>query len=205
MHWIGCGDYSNKDTNPIVDNSSAIILRFSLNITIQNCHFWYSKGPAIVLSEVSGEVNIRWCDFLNTHYRGHGAVIHYTSSNTTQSSRCLFTIKDCNFAYNKFVRSLVYIENIKSNQSDIITICNSSFYYNQGVSVYVINQQVYINGKTLFWNNFADDGSGIYITNQSTIIFGENADVDFTENIANHKGSVVFQEFVPRYHSKNIL
>ena len=202
--WIGCG-YSaeREDTSDFpnlsmseqipISTNSAIDLLCALNIMIQTCTFQYSKGPAIALLEVSGEVNIVQCDFVNNiNYRGHGAAIHYSSNNTKNSSKCLLKIDHCSFAYNGFSESLVYIESKESKENNNITFYSTKFYHNQGASIHIVNQLVYLNGKVLFQNNIAKDGSGIYITDQSTVMFGENSDVEFTKNIADHKGSAVF-------------
>ena len=200
---IGCGnkelldDITEGNLN-ILDSfrsseqpmNSVIYLHFSINVTIQHCTFQYSEGRVIVISESSGEMKISHCNFLNNSHSGHGAAVHYTSKN---SSQCLFTIKDSKFAHNnKFARSLVYIENKMPEKRDYITICDSNFYHNLGVCIHVTNQQVYLTGKVSFLNNNATNGSGIYITNHSTITFGANSNVAFTENIATHKGSAVF-------------
>ena len=216
--WIGCGknelldDFTEINLN-ILDSSSssekpmdsAIHLQFSINLTIKNCAFLYSEGQVVVMSELSGEVKISQCNFLNnSYYRDHGAAIHYSSKN---SSQCLFAINDCNFAHNKFAKSLVYIENRMSETNDKITICDSKFYHNQGVSIHVANQKVYLTGKVSFSNNIATDGSGIYITDNSTVRFGENSDVVFTENIADFKGSAVFlqsQSTITFDHNSNV-
>ena len=97
-----------------------------------------------------------------------------------------------NFADNKFAKSLLYIVSRTPVQKDKITIYNSKFYYNEGVSIHVTNHKVHLTGKNLFSNNVAINGSGVYITNHSTVTFGENSDVIFTENIANYKGSAIF-------------
>ena len=209
--WIGCGkrganqaidDFTEMSFNNLDSSHSSeqvidpvIYLRSSTNVQMQNCAFQYSEGRAVVMSELSGVVNISHCDFLNnSYYKSHGAAIHYTSGNTKSlnSTQCLFTINDCNFAYNMFAESLVHIENRTPKQNDIITISDCKFYHNQGVSIHVANEKVYLTRKILFSNNNATDGSGMYITNHSTVIFGENSDVAFTDNIANHRGSTVF-------------
>ena len=209
--WIGCGNHTNKDANLMLDDFTeidlnvvdgpynleqpmdpVIHLQFFTNIQIQNCVFIYSAGRALVLSEVSGEVKISHCNFVNnSYYRGHGAAIHYSSNNLTNFFKCLFTINDCNFTHNNFVKSLVYIENKTSEQNNV-AICDSKFYDNQGVPIHVANQQVYLFGKISFSNNLATNGSGIYITNQSTVTFGENSDVAFIDNTADYKGSAIF-------------
>ena len=201
--WIGCGknelldDFTETNFN-ILDSTrsseqpmdSAIHLQFSLDLTIQNCAFLYSEGRVVVMSELSGEVKVSLCDFLNnSYYKGHGAAIHYSSKN---SSQCSFTIKDCNFAHNRFAKSLVYIENTMFEKNNNITIYDSKFYHNQGVCIQVENQNVYLTGKVSFSNNIATNGSGIYITDNSTVMFGEDSVVAFNENIANRKGSAVF-------------
>ena len=94
-----------------------------------------------------------------------------------------FTINDCNFTYNKHAESLVYIENtISKHNNNNITFHSTNFCHNQGVSVYAVHQNIYLNRKFFFQNNIAESGAGIYVSNHSTIVFGENSDVTFTQN-----------------------
>ena len=82
---------------------------------------------------------------------------------------------------------------MKTHYSSIIIIFNNSiFSNNQGISVYVINHNIYINGKVLFWNNVAADGAGIYISDHAAIMFCENSNVIFGDNLANDRGGAVF-------------
>ena len=195
--WNECGTEDiNNNTEP------GLALSYSNNMIISNCLFQYSKGQAVLLSAVSGNVNISNCSFThNSQYIGHGAAIHYSSSNLTNCSQLSFTINDCNFTYNKYAESLVYIENKipECNKNDII-LHSLMFCHNQGSSVYVISQNIYFNGKILFQNNTGKNGTGIYITDHSTIVFGENSEVTFIQNFAsgiiflrNHS-SVVFDD-----------
>ena len=182
--WIGCGTDNINHTKP------GLSMSHSFNVTIQNCTFQQSVGQAIVLSEMSGDVNINNCKFVNnSHYRGHGAAIHYSSStnNTINYSQFVLTIKNCIFSYNK-MKSLVYLEN-KCNK---IILNNSTFCYNQGISVYAINHKIYLNGKIMFENNTADNGAGIYISDYSTLTFVNNSEVTFIQNSAKYKGGAVF-------------
>ena len=194
--WIGCGSntvssrvsnihsemHSSEQTSVLMN--PVIHLQFSLNISIQNCSFLYSEGPAVVLSEVSGETNITHCKFVNSSsYSDHGAAIHYTSNDTANS---LFTISNCSFAYNN-AKSLVYLENrIMQNQK--ITICNSKFYHNQVVSIHVINHNLTLSGNIVFRSN---NGTGICVTDSSVVIFGENSTVSFIQNAANGRGGAI--------------
>ena len=184
--WDGCGSVDIDDhTEPVLK------LNNSSNITINNCSFQYSKGRAVSLSEVSGDVNIDHCNFVhNNHYRGHGAAIHYSSSNVTNCHRlAVFTIIGCNFAYN-FAKSLVYIENTISRHN--VTIHYTKFCHNQGVSVYAVSQNIYLTGKNVFQKNTAKDGTAIHISDHSTVIFSENSDITFTQNFAKDRGGTVF-------------
>ena len=185
--WDGCGSVD------IDDHTEAVLkLSNSSNITIDNCSFQYSKGQAVLLSEVSGDVNIDHCNFVhNNHYRGHGAAIHYSSSNVTNHQLSMFTISDCNFAYN-YAKSLVYIENTISRHNVNVTIHYTKFCHNQGVSVYAVNQNIYLTGKNVFHNNTAKNGTAIHISDHSTVIFSENSDVTFTQNFAKDRGGTVF-------------
>jgi len=180
--WDGCGRKIDGNTKP------GIKLNYFSNITIQNCSFQHSKGPAVALSEVSGDVNISHCKFVNNiHYRGHGAAIHYSSNNLTNNSQLVFTINNCNFTHNKDVKSVFYIVHAKKrkpehNKNITISFYNSIFYDNRGVSVYAVNQKFYFLGKAIFQNN--GSAATIYIKDYSTIVFNENSDVAFIHNVA---------------------
>ena len=180
--WDGCG--ADSHTKPGIKFSS------SSNVAIQNCSFQHSAGQAVVLKDVSGDVIINNCKFTkNSHYRGHGAAIHYSSNSTSQF---VFTINNCNFSYNK-IESLVYLEGNLSIKYNKISFVNTMFCNNQGISVYAaINLRIYFNGKTLFQNNTAETGAGIYINDHSAVIFDNNSDVIFIQNSANHRGGAIF-------------
>ena len=55
----------------------------------------------------------------------------------------------------------------------------------------MVKQKVHLSGKVLFQNNDAEDGTGIYITNHSTLVFGENSDVTFIHNSADNAGGAI--------------
>ena len=186
--WDGCGtEISDHLTEPVIK------LNYSTNVTIRNCNFQYSIGQVLVLSEVSGDIDINNCNFVNnSHYRGHGAAIHYSYMyNVNKFFQFVFTINNCNFTNNKHTKSLVYIEN-KSDKYHSIIFNSSNFCRNQGPSVYVINHKIYINGKVLFQSNVAEDGAGIDISDHSTVIFGENSNVTFSQNSVHHRGGAIF-------------
>ena len=179
--WDGCG--SIKTQQP------GLKFKNSYNVTIHNCSFKYSVGQAVVLSEVSGDVIINHCKFLNnTHYRSHGSVIHYSFEKET-FYQSVFMINDCNFTYNEWAKSLVYIENNTSKHNNTIRLNHSKFCHNQGVPVYVVNQNIFLSGQVLFLYNTAENGAGIYMTDHSNVVFGKDADVTFIQNIVNGNDS----------------
>ena len=178
--WDRCGTENiSNDTEP------GLKLSYSSNVTIQSCFFQQSVGQAVVLSEMLGDVSINNCMFMNnSHYRGHGAAVHYSSS-TNNTINYSLEIKNCNFSYNK-IKSLVYLEN-KCNK---IILNNCTFNYNQGISFYATNQKIYLNGKVLFENNTAENGAGIYISDHSTVTFVNNSEIEFIQNSAKQGGAV---------------
>ena len=181
--WNGYGiKNTDNDTEPMLK------LNKSSNVTIQSCTFQNLLGQAIVLSEMSGEVNIKDCSFVNnSYYRDHGAIVYYVVSQYFQLS---FTVSNCNFTHNKGAKSLVYIEN--KNFDFNITFHRFNFCYNQGTSIYAVNQRLYFTGKGFFQYNTAEIGTGIYITEHSSVIFGENSNTTFIHNSANKIGGAVF-------------
>ena len=196
--WDRCG--TEIIVNDIVPG---LKLSYSSNIIIQNCSFQHSIGQAVVLSDISGDVNINHCKFVNNHFRGHGVAISYSSNNIINYSPLLFKLYNCNFTHNKgsvsncsFTHkgavSLVHIENGMPGLNNNITLCDSIFYNNQGVSIYVANQKLYLHGKHLFQSNTACFGAGIYISNSSTVIFSRNSDVVFIQNSARYGGGAIY-------------
>ena len=193
--WNECG---SENTDNYTEPIATLKLSNSSNVTIQNCTFQNSIGPSrsIVLSEVSGEVNIKDCNFVNnTSYdRDHGAIVYYAVSQCFQH---LFAINNCNFSHNKG-QSLVYIENRTSgcnaSNFDNITFNHFNFIYNRGTSIHVVNHRLYITGYVLFEYNTAENAAGIYISDHSTVVFGENTNAEFIQNCAYHRGGVVYLE-----------
>ena len=158
------------------------------------------------MSEVFRDVNIDHCNFIhNNHYRGHGAAIHFSSSNVTNRHQLsVFTINDCNFTYNN-AKSLVYIENTISKHNVNINFRSTKFCHNQGVSVYAENQNIYLNGINLFQNNTAENGAGIYISNYSTVIFDENSYTTLTQNFGGDGGTVFLNNHSNVIFDKNSM
>ena len=184
--WDGCGaENINTKVKPVLKFS------YPFNIKIQNCSFLHSTGQAVVLSEVLGDANINHCNFAyNSHYRGHGAALHY-SSYASKHSSLVFTINNCNFTHNKHAKSYIYI-NKRSNEYNYVTLSNSIFLSNKGIAIFVLNHRLCLNGKNSFQNNRARKAAGIYISDHSTIVFGEHSNVAFINNSAYDRGAAVF-------------
>ena len=188
--WIGCGVYSFSISD--IYTIAAITIDRS-SVIIQKSSFQYSIGPAIEVNSRYRDIimMIDQCNFMNNnYYRGHGAAIavyHYSSYRTSYNSFVTFKINNCNFGYNK-AKSIVYLEN-----SHVAMYYNNTFYNNQGVSIYLSHKCfLSISGDILFKNNRAENGAGIYISDHSTVIFGENSNVKFINNSVDHNGSAIF-------------
>ena len=121
--WNECG---SGRTQP------GLKLKYCSHITIQSCSFQHSIGQAVALINIIGDVNINHCKFVNnSHYRGHGAAISYSSNIVINSpTPFLFQICNCNFTHNEGTYSLVYIENEFSEWYNDIILCDSKFYHN---------------------------------------------------------------------------
>ena len=104
--WNRCGAKHNKsyaEPGLKFSNSSHVIISY--------CSFQDFKGQIIVMSKISGNVNITDCKFANNiQYRGHGGAIHFSSDDTKNSSQFAITINNCNFSFNK-MESIVYLDN----------------------------------------------------------------------------------------------
>ena len=176
--WIGC--------------NTALKIYNSKDVTIRRCSFLYSKWQAIEISEPSGNVNIDYCKFMhNNHYRGHGSAICY-SSNNPSTDELAININNCDFRFNIGSKSIIYI---KQSLEHILNhyINNSTFQNNQAISIYFSgHQNINFAGNLLFKNNEAEIGTGLYVSNHSTVTFGENSTIKFISNTADHYGAAIF-------------
>ena len=174
--WFGC--------------ESALKIHYCKDVIIRNCSFLYSKERAIEISKPSGNVSVDHCKFMhNNHYRGHGSAIHYESNDPSTDK---LTIKNSDFSFNIGSKSIICI---KQSQNNMYVahhhINNSSFHNNQATSIY-LSGYLYFTGNIPFRNNIAETGTGIYISNHSTVVFGENSTVKFINNTADYYGAAIF-------------
>ena len=179
--WVGCGA-SGKRGYPAIhfDNSA--------NVTIRNCSFRHSIGQAVVLSEMSGDVSISHSEFVsNTDYKGQGAAITYSESRATENSK-IVAINNCKFSHYE-ATSVAYFDQSSQN---FISIKDSLFENNFGNPIYLSNQSLHIHGEVVFKLNTATKGGGIYATDHSNVIIGENANVSFLMNEASVDGGAVY-------------
>ena len=192
IHWEECGAENTTDnTKPYV--VPVLHLYNSSNITIKNCLFQHSVGQGVVLSGVSGSVNINYCNFLhNYQYKGHGMAIHYSSilGLCNSSLHINLVISNCNFSYNKGAKSILYLGKSFTKSYEHLCVQNSDFHHNKGVPIYLSNQYLYISGKTELYKNTAENGGGIFIDNYSSVVFYQCAQILFDNNKANNGGAI---------------
>ena len=193
--WKGCGARNISDD----DDNIYPVLQFtnSSNITIQYCSFQQSIGQAVVLSGMSGDVNINYCNFLyNKQYEGHGTAIHYSSNDMLLRSPFKLMIAGCSFFYNERAKSIIHFSHLSTNYNfnfcKYLNLQNSVFRQNNGVSIYLFNQDLHINGNVKFYNNTAENGGGIFISDHSNVIIHKSTTVTFVYNRATNNGGAIF-------------
>ena len=71
-----------------------------------------------------------------------------------------------------------------------MTLQDSNFYHNEGTPIYLSNQTLLIDGSNEYFVNTAENGGGIHISDNSTVIFKASAFVHFTSNEANNRGAI---------------
>ena len=105
--WDRCGSKNKSDfANPVIkiDKSSAI--------AIQHCRFQHSIGQAILLIEISGDVIIDHCMFVNnTKYSGNGTVIYSISESSGSSTTKLF-LSNSDFKGNQGANIIIYVNSL---------------------------------------------------------------------------------------------
>ena len=192
--WKKC-DFNdgNHPVNPVIEISKTSA------INIRNCSFQSLAGQAVMLTEVSGNVIIDYCMFINNiNYRGHGSVIYY-SSETLTSSNAKLSVSNSNFKGNRGYNSIVYFELSEGDtEYQHLTIENSGFIDNNDVVFYFVNINLYMgnillkdnknsrvlsaeNSKIYFSgiNNFTNNRQNSFLLNFSSVIFNESPMVEF--------------------------
>ena len=186
--WKGCGRgviSNNNSSHPVIQ------LHNSTNVRLTNCTFQYSMGQAVVLAGVSGDVNINHCNFSsNRHYKSNGMAVHYSDLFNDKTPLYL-TITGCTFCYNEGAKSVVYFGHT-TKVHEHLCLQNSTFYQNKGVSIYLSNKTLHVNGNIEFHNNVADSGGGILISDYSNVVFYKSSKVNFVNNTADRFGGAIF-------------
>ena len=180
--WNGCGGVVRDNNYPVLEFNS------SSNVTIEKCTFKRSKGQAIVLSGMTGDVTINDCQFYNNKYLGNagGAVIDIAKQGNYQVN---VTVRNCNFTDNEGTSSIISIN--QSTDGDI-SFHDFIFSNNIGTAIYLNHQDLHLYGEAYFKNNMARNGGGMLITNNSNVYFDKNSSVEFSQNLANDSGGAIF-------------
>ena len=199
--WIGCGEV----TDTLVSEDGLVVSSVNIDgvlgisgfnkVTIQKCSFQYSVGQVISIADVD-VVDINDCNFVrNTNaYRGYSTMIYFLSW-----SYIIVSFKNCYFSSNDGIKHVIYFDGTQVfSECDRmynmqIYLIISSFYSNQGISIYLNKQQnLYISGEVSFENNVAEYGVGIYMSNHSTVTFGKNSNTKFINNSVHYNGATIF-------------
>ena len=179
--WKGCGTSNNDSSHP------AVYLYNCTSITITNCSFQHSMGQVVVLSGVSGDMKINYCNFSSN---SNGTAILYSDPFNINTPLYLI-ITGCNFYHNEGDKGVVYFGR-SAKVHEYLHLQNSNFYHNKGVAIYLNNQTLHMNGNIEFHNNTAEKGGGIFVTDYSKILIHKRSKVNFLNNTATHFGGAIF-------------
>ena len=130
---------------------------------------------------------------LHTIYSGHGAAIHYLSDSNSHGKHKI-VVQICKFSFNRAIQSVVYIDGSGSKIPGHVYLQDSVFVNNTGVPIYISHTNLHIRGSVLFKGNIATSGGGIY-TNNSTVIFYDESDVNFINNPVTDNGGAIYQVY----------
>ena len=155
--WEGCGSLTNPGPVIKLEKSSAI--------AIKNCSFQHLMGQAVMLNEVSGDVSIDYCMFVNN--RGHDSVMFYLSASSTVK----LSITNGNFKSNKGYESIAYLKSTQDDTGCHYLLENSTFMDNGKRIFYLSNLDFHMN-NTLLKENFrmlSAENSKLYFEGYSDI------------------------------------
>ena len=159
INWEGCGSgFANPGPVIKLENSSAI--------AIKHCSFQCLVGQAIMLTEVSGDINIDYCMFVNNS--GHqDSVMFYSSASSTVK----LSISNSHFKSNKDYESIVYLKSSQDDTECHYLLENSTFIDNGKMAFYFGNVSLHMN-NILFKDNsrmLSAENSKLYFKGNSKI------------------------------------
>ena len=111
---------------------------------------------------------------------------------------------DCHFNYNFGGKSIVYINipvmedfnSILNSPNVSINLINSMFSNNKGKALHLIIPVFQLKGNILFVNNLATNGAVAYLEEIHTVLFDDNANVQFINNSAEQNGGAMYINLV---------
>ena len=211
--WIGCGlAHSSAHSNLQLSPAVLLILNDDVNLIIQKCSFQYSCGQVIYVNHAF-EINVTITD---SKFKNSGIIKSNSNAAATiflDVSLLMLTLENCHFDFNEG-NNMIYIVNeedgydyycncyyhnyyINDMAIDVYLI-NSTFRNNEGVSVKLKSRQVnitlHIIGEVLFENNVAENGAGISLIGNATVMFGENSNTTFVNNSVDNNGAAMYLE-----------
>ena len=184
--WEHCG--SDNDNDLVVP---AITFENTSNVMIKNCTFQHSLGQAVVLTEISGDVIIDNCIFVNnTNYSGHGTVIYYSSEDMYAIN---LSIINSRFQSNIGASSIIYLKSsTDSTEYCYSFIENSTFIDNTNVSFYLVNQNLHMNDILFESTNTVNNKSQYYKLNAFPVIIWVSFLLDFSSVTFKGHSRVIF-------------
>ena len=155
--WEGYGSKNLANPGPVIklENSSAI--------AIKSCSFQHLVGQAVMLTEISGDVSIDYCMFINTRGYQDSVMFYSLASSTVKLS-----ITNSNFKNNKGYESIVYLKSSQDNTGCYYLLENSTFIDN---------------GKMIFnFSNLDFHMNNILLKENSRMLSAENSKLYFEGN-----------------------
>ena len=188
--WVRCGG-----GRPVINLNIGTV-----SVRIQKCSFQHSLasaigfGPTIVFSDAGVKFDIYHCNFINNyHHRGqsYGAAMYFS---WPIFLKLTLELNNCNFINNGPAKSIIhFFKQDKDNVYSSVHINKCNFQNNQGIPVYISNHlSLHIGSETLFENNVAENGAGIYLSDHSTVVFDETSNVKFNNNYVERNGAGIY-------------
>ena len=201
-------NFPNTASVSIITNNinSMITKLFNVNFTSNN----YSRHGGEVLrienNEFCSHLNIEAttglinCTFENNTALDHVIFLHSKNDVTDEHHdiNYITKISECNFENNYGGKSIVYIVGPTSSSGSSMTLDNSTFSNNKGTALFVTYLKFLFMRTILFANNAADSGAAIYFDGIQSISSG-NADVQFDNNFAEHRGGALYFNLVTNH------
>ena len=189
--------FGNSDHTLYIYNENTILsvmfkdVNFISN-NLTHMLFIYSK---VIACNQSVSIQLTGCTFKENFALDHVVALDIIANQDTHYPVTI-ELYDCTFDNNFGGENIVYVNVPSGASTGSMILDNSTFSNNKGNALYLTISELRYEGNVLFVNNSASSGVAVYMEEVASVLFDDNAIVQFINNSADQKGGAMYINLV---------